>query len=110
LEELGIDLNSIEDTEANIFNRGLQHAFIIPAEQAPLGGCNAYEHVYFLHLNESSELNLSLGTEEVTDVAWMESAKLIESLRSGDDNFAPRSKQYVMAMEEYINTMDEQEK
>jgi 8-oxo-dGTP diphosphatase len=100
-EELGIDLKS-----THIFNRGLQHAFVIPAEQAPLGGCNAYEHVYFLHLNENSELKLSLGTEEVTEVTWMDSAKLIESLRSGDDNFAPRSKQYVVAMEKYINTMN----
>ena len=97
-EELGIDLQG----NTNIFNGDLQCAFIIPAEQLPLGGCNAYEHVYFLALNEDSDLKLSLGTEEVTDVSWMETEEVIKLLRSGDEKFAPRSKQYVDAMERYI--------
>lgn len=60
--------------------------------------------MYFLALNENSDLKLSLGTEEVTDVSWMESEKAIDFLRSGDDKFAPRSKPYVDAMEKYIKS------
>ena len=102
-EELGIDLQSIEESNNTLFNGGLQFAFIIPAEQALMGGCNAFEHVYFLVLNENSDLKLSLGSEEVTDVAWMDCKKLLQSLRSRDDKFAPRTLDYVNAMEEYTN-------
>ena len=101
-EELGVDLKLIGDRDDTIINGSLQYAFIIPAEQAPLRGCNAYEHVYFLCLKDKSELKLSIGTEEVTDVTWMDSEKLIESLRSKSDEFAPRTAQYVDAMEKYI--------
>jgi isopentenyldiphosphate isomerase len=103
-EELGIDLKSQYD-ENNKWNGGLQYAFTIPAEQAPIGGCNAFEHVYFLVLDEKSELKLSLGTEEVTEVAWMECESLMESLRAEDEGFAPRTKRYVDALEKYINTL-----
>ena len=98
-------MKTLENGSNNIFNGGLQLAFVIPAEQASLGGCNAYEHVFFLRLNENSVLELSLGTAEVTDVTWMESEKLIRSLRSCDDQFAPRTAQYVDAMEDHINAI-----
>ena len=103
-EELGVDLKTLE-SNSNIFNGGLQFAFIIPAEQTNLGGCNAYEHVFFLRLNEKSELKLSLGTAEVTDVTWIESEKLISSLRSCSNQFAPRTEQYVDAMEAQFKAM-----
>ena len=53
-EELGITVS----------DRDLEFAFIIPAEQFCLGGCNAYEHVYFVKWKDKNE-QLSLGTEEV---------------------------------------------
>jgi 8-oxo-dGTP pyrophosphatase MutT (NUDIX family) len=106
-EELGIDLKSMRENDSCIFDGGLQYAFTIPAKQAPLGGCNAYEHVFFLVLNKNSELKLSLGTEEVTDVSWMESEKLMRSLRSDDDQFAPRTHDYVDAMEKHIKLIVE---
>ena len=81
----------------------LQYAFTIPAEQKPLGGCNAYEHVYFLHGN--SETELSLGMEEVSGVSWIPASKLLAALANGDDNYAPRTKQYCEAMESFLEKM-----
>jgi isopentenyldiphosphate isomerase len=92
-EELGITADAAE----------LQHAFTIPAEQKPLGGCNAYEHVYFLHGN--SETKMSLGTEEVSGVSWVPASKLLVALANGDDNYAPRTKQYCEAMGSFLEKM-----
>lgn len=109
-EELGIDLRSIgEHDKSNMLNGGLRHAFTIPAEQAPLGGCNAFEFVYFLILRRNSNPKLSLGAEEVTEVSWMDVGEVIQALRSGNDKFAPRTKDYVNAMEKYIQTLFDKE-
>lgn len=92
-EELGITIDAEE----------LQYAFTIPAEQAPLGGCNAFEHVYFLHGN--SETKMSLGMEEVSGVSWVPASKLLSALTKGDDNYAPRTKQYCEAMGSFLQKM-----
>ena len=92
-EELGITANAGE----------LQYAFTIPAEQTPLGGCNAFEHVYFLHGN--SETKMSLGMEEVSGVSWISASKLLAALQNGDDNYAPRTKQYCEAMGSFLKKM-----
>eukprot|EP00984_Skeletonema_dohrnii_P007823 scaffold2882_cov132-Skeletonema_dohrnii-CCMP3373.AAC.2 len=92
-EELGITANAGE----------LQYAFTIPAEQTPLGGCNAFEHVYFLHGN--SETKMSLGMEEVSGVSWVSASKLLAALQNGDDNYAPRTKQYCEAMGSFLKKM-----
>jgi isopentenyldiphosphate isomerase len=83
---------------------GLQHAFTIPAEQSQLGGCNAYEHVFFLP-RKKNETVLSLGTEEVSEVSWVEIIKLLDALENGDDRYAPRTKQYVDAMRAFLEEM-----
>lgn len=92
-EELGITVGAEE----------LQYAFTIPAEQAPLGGCNAFEHVYFLHGN--SETKMSLGMEEVSGVTWVQAAELLSALTEGDDNYAPRTEQYCEAMGSFLQMM-----
>ena len=92
-EELGIRVDAGE----------LQFAFTIPAEQAPLGGCNAYEHVYFLHGN--TDTKMSLGTEEVSGVSWVPASKLLSALSNGDDNYAPRTEQYCEAMGSFLQKM-----
>ncbi len=81
----------------------LQFAFIIPAEQTPLGGCNAFEHVYFLQGN--SETKMSLGVEEVSGVSWVSASELLEALAKGDDNYAPRTEQYCKAMGSFLEKM-----
>ncbi|KAL7493689.1 hypothetical protein ACHAWT_003839 [Skeletonema menzelii] len=92
-EELGITVDTGD----------LKFAFIIPAEQTPLGGCNAFEHVYFLHGN--SETSLSLGVEEVSGVSWVSASKLLAALAKGDDNYAPRTEQYCRAMGSFLEKM-----
>lgn len=92
-EELGITANAEE----------LQYAFTIPAEQAPLGGCNAFEHVFFLHGN--SETKMALGGEEVSGVSWVPASKLLSALTKGDDNYAPRTEQYCEAMGSFLQKM-----
>ncbi|KAL3777646.1 hypothetical protein HJC23_005512 [Cyclotella cryptica] len=110
-EELGIDLRAMgEDDKHKMWNGGLRHAFIIPAEQAPIGGCNAFEFVYFLILSNDSSPKLSLGTEEVMDVSWMDAWEVIQALRSRNDEFAPRTKDYIDAMEKCIQTFFNKER
>ena len=91
-EELGMEVPTSEFE--NI-------AFVIPAEQASMGGCNAYEHVYFL-IREATSTQFALGTSEVTDVLWMPVKELLTALRAVDDGYAPRTKQYVDAMEQEL--------
>ena len=109
-EELGIDLRSIgEHDKRSMLHGGLRHAFTIPAAQAPLGGCNAFEFVYFLIFSRNSNPTFSLGTEEVTEVSWMDVGEVIQALRTRNDEFAPRTKDYVNAMEKYIQTLFDKE-
>ena len=91
-EELGI---TVSDGD-------LEFAFIIPAEQFCLGGCNAYEHVYFVQWKHKNESQLSLGTEEVSEVSWIQTTTLLEALANGDERYAPRTKQYVDAMRAFL--------
>jgi len=90
-EELGMEVQESE----------LKLAFVIPAEQASMGGCNAYEHVYFL-VREAASTRFALGTSEVTDVSWVPMNQLMHALREADDGYAPRTAQYVDAMEKEL--------
>mmetsp|Transcript_19474 Transcript_19474/g.40802 ORF Transcript_19474/g.40802 Transcript_19474/m.40802 type:complete len:253 (-) Transcript_19474:132-890(-) len=116
-EELGVVLDpKIEALTAtrqggehrNHVKDRLHFAFITPAEAAPLGGCNAYEHVYFLIRNsaKNNECNdceeFSLGKEEVSEVSWVPLVHVLSALRSGDKEYAPRTKQYVELMEKEL--------
>mmetsp|Transcript_31099 Transcript_31099/g.66208 ORF Transcript_31099/g.66208 Transcript_31099/m.66208 type:complete len:229 (+) Transcript_31099:55-741(+) len=95
-EELGIEVEASE----------LSLSFVIPAEQAPLGGCNAYEHVYFLVREGWSEARstrrFALGAAEVSEVSWTPARELLLALRASDDGYAPRTGRYVDAMEEEL--------
>lgn len=104
-EELGVVLDMSDNgkgdkQQQDRWKGGLQYAFTIPAETKPLGGCNAYEHVYFLIQNDTSGSteNFSLGTEEVSEVSWVPTNEVLNALRTGDDGYAPRTKEYVAAM------------
>ena len=96
-EELGLD--NVTEDELNL-------SFVIPAEQANMGGCNAYEHVYFLVRDDNTttkEQQFALGTAEVSEVAWMPVQDVLTALRNVDDGYAPRTQQYVDAMEKELN-------
>lgn len=97
-EELGVD---------NITEDELQLSFVIPAEQSNMGGCNAYEHVYFLILSNNNETNsisqFALGTAEVSEVAWKPVEDVLNALRNNDEGYALRTQQYVDAMEKELN-------
>lgn len=90
-EELGVD--DVEESE-------LKLAFVIPAEGSPLGGCNAYEHVYFLTRSEDSQF--ALGTAEVSEVCWKPAKELVHALGIKDDGYATRTSQYVNFMEKEL--------
>ena len=92
-EELGITADAEQ----------LQYAFTIPAEQMSLGGCNAYEHVYFLYGN--SDTKMCLGAEEVSEITWISTSELLTALENGDDRYAPRTKQYCEAMKSFVEQM-----
>lgn len=117
-EELGVVLDPKiaarqEGKHQNHGEDGLQFAFIIPAESAPLGGCNAYEHVYFLIRNsaKNNECNdceeFSLGKEEVSEVSWVPLVQVLRALRTGDKEYAPRTIQYVKLMEKELEKIFE---
>jgi hypothetical protein len=77
-------------------------AFIVPAEQTSIGGCNAYEHVHFLVMRDDyggAKKNFSLRTAEVSEVRWTNAWDVIDALRSGDVGYAPRTPSYVDVME-----------
>ena len=62
-EELGI----------NVDPKQLTYAFTCAAKQADMGGCNAYEDVYFMHGDSSKDVAETfplLGKAEVDQVAW----------------------------------------
>jgi isopentenyldiphosphate isomerase len=96
-EELGID--DVSEDE-------LKLAFVVPAEQTSIGGCNAYEHVHFLVMRDDygdgvggTKKDFSLGTAEVSEVRWANAWDVIDALRSGNIGYAPRTTSYVDAME-----------
>lgn len=90
-EELGMEVDTCD----------LTLAFVIPAETSPMGGCNAYEHVYFL-IREAASTQFALGTAEVSEVAWMPATEVLHALRTVDDGYALRTKQYVECMEKEL--------
>ncbi|KAL9186692.1 hypothetical protein ACHAXT_005930 [Thalassiosira profunda] len=92
-EELGVEVDVTE----------LQLAFVVPAEQAPMGGCNAYEHVYFLSRDANEKF--ALGAAEVSAVAWRPVGEVVEALRAGDDSYAPRTAAYVDALEKELGKL-----
>ena len=83
-EELGVIVTNDDE---------LVFQFICPAEQAPLGGCNCYEHVFFLK-KDSTTLKCALGTKEVTEVTWVSIATLKAAWESGDTLYVPRVEKY----------------
>ena len=95
-EELGID--DVNEDE-------LKLSFVIPAEQADLGGCNAYEHVYFLIRDDKDDSTdqFKLGTAEVSEVIWMPIKDVLDALKTGDDGYAPRTFLYVYAMQSELD-------
>ena len=95
-EELGVECTKEE----------LIYGFTCPSEQAPLGGCNCFEDVYFL-FRDKDELSFSLGTAEVTDVKWMEISDLKRALKEGDDRYVPKTKQYTNAFFTRLQTISE---
>jgi len=62
---------------------------------------NAYEHVYFL-IREAASTQFALGTAEVSEVAWMPATSVLHALRTVDDGYALRTKQYVDCMEKEL--------
>jgi isopentenyldiphosphate isomerase len=91
-EELGID---------NIEQEAFQFGFICPAEQKGWGGCNAYEHVYFVHV-DSDNCQMKVGGAEVTDVKWIGIAELEQKLRQRDEEFVPRVDAYMETFFGYL--------
>lgn len=78
----------------------LDFAFTVPAQQAGMGGCNCFEDVYFLE--RPSGVELAIGEEEVTAVAWLSVRELEEKLRAADAEIVPRDPVYVEAFFAYL--------
>ena len=129
--ELSEELGWVDGVHVNVALELSKPAFIIPAQQSHLGGCNAFEHVYFLvrcrdvgtddvkedddkKTNDSRNTNndhttlksvgqFSLGSAEVSEVLWRPVHEVLDALRSGDENYAPRTREYVDAMEKELD-------
>ena len=71
----------------------LQYQFTCPAKQAPAGGCNCYEYVYFLQ-KDSLTLKCALGTKEVTAIKWISLENLETAWKTRDVSFVPRVDNY----------------
>lgn len=93
MEELG--LVAVEPND-------LEFLFVCPAEQAPWGGCNAYEHVYLLTVNRE-ECQFAIGSAEVTSVKWMPIDELKTAWENGDEAYVPRVEQYKEAFFAKLN-------
>jgi hypothetical protein len=129
-------LGWVDGLHVNVALELSKPAFIIPAQQSHLGGCNAFEHVYFLlrcrnvgadnvtddddkdgratTTNDIRNINndrarlksagqFSLGSAEVSEVLWRPVHEVLDALRSGDENYAPRTREYVDAMEKELD-------
>lgn len=94
-EELGID---------NVEPQAFEFSFICPAEQKGRGGCNAYEHVYFVRI-DSEKCDVKVGGAEVTDVKWIGIADLEQKLRQRDEEYVPRVDTYIEAFFGYLNKL-----
>lgn len=134
--ELSEELGWVDGLHVNVALELSKPAFIIPAQQSHLGGCNAFEHVYFLlrcrnvgadnvtddddkdgratTTNDIRNINndrarlksagqFSLGSAEVSEVLWRPVHEVLDALRSGDENYAPRTREYVDAMEKELD-------
>jgi len=93
-EELGIH------TESD----SLEYAFVCPAEQASWGGCNAYEHVFFLRRSKKDS-EFAIGSAEVTSVKWMYIDDLKMAWGHKDEAYVPRVEQYKEAFFEKLNRL-----
>ena len=94
-EELGID---------NIKREAFKFGFICPAEQKGWGGCNAYEHVYFVEV-DSASCPMNVGGAEVTDVKWIAIEELEQKLRQRDDEYLPRVDAYIETFFGYLDKL-----
>lgn len=92
-EELGID---------NVASDEFKFGFICPAKQAGWGGCNAYEHVYFVHV-DSSKCIIRAGEAEVSSYRWIQFSALEQKLRERDEEYVPRVDSYIEAFFGYLN-------
>ena len=53
--------------------------------------------------DDTTKEQFALGTAEVSEVAWMPVQEVLTALRNVDDGYAPRTQQYVDAMEKELN-------
>ena len=94
-EELGLHISA--DT--------LEYSFTCPANQAPWGGCNAYEHVYFLPIS-AKECKFAIGSAEVTSVKWMSIGELMTAWERNDTEYVPRVERYQEAFIACLSQMN----
>lgn len=83
----------VEELGLSIQPESLEFVFTCPAEQAPWGGCNAYEHVYLLLLKRE-QCQFAIGSAEVTSVKWMSINDLKIAWENGNEEYVPRVEQY----------------
>ena len=72
---------------------GITFAFTCPAEQAPWGGCNCYEDVYFLQRDKES-CKFAIGEAEVTAVKWIKIDELRARWEANHPDYVPRVPKY----------------
>lgn len=93
-EELGMDASAVSSTaDQQQVSSGLSFAFTCPAEQAPLGGCNCYEDVYFLQRDKDS-CHFAIGEAEVTAVKWIKIDELRHLWDTKHQDYVPRVPRY----------------
>jgi isopentenyldiphosphate isomerase len=93
-EELGISIQASD----------LEFAFTCPAEQAPWGGCNAYEDVYFVQ-RDRHDCTFSIGQAEVTSVQWLPMTDLKQHWTQNNREYVPRVEPYKEAFFRHLKTM-----
>jgi isopentenyldiphosphate isomerase len=93
-EELGISITASD----------LEFVFTCPAEQAPLGGCNAYEDVYFVQ-RDRHNCTFSIGLAEVTGVRWLPIPDLKQHWTQNNREYVPRVEPYKEAFFRHLKTM-----
>mmetsp|Transcript_2338 Transcript_2338/g.6458 ORF Transcript_2338/g.6458 Transcript_2338/m.6458 type:complete len:199 (+) Transcript_2338:285-881(+) len=71
----------------------IDRAFTCPAEQAPIGGCNCFEDVYFLAVQEAT-CKFELGTAEVDAYCWLPIDELRAAWQRQDEKYVPRVEHY----------------
>ena len=94
-EELGI----------NVDPKQLTYAFTCAAKQADMGGCNAYEDVYFMHGDSSKDVAETfplLGKAEVDQVAWFSWEALVATWNK--EYFAKNKTQQARPRERFYRT------